>query len=216
MSAPQNQAELRFVLGMIDFFIQFPQIWLNTLLHLITCYRKTVPGPGLPTCKQHLKNSKQSLVTLPILATYDPSIPLGLSCDASEKGLGACLDHVMENGKERSLRYASKCLISSKRNYSQIEKEGLPIVFGTHKFRHYLLGKKFPLRTDHRPFVSLLDVIKVTAPTCSSSRLVRWAFKLSQFDYQIVYQSSASHGNADCLSHLPVNSDDKFDEFRKH
>ena len=53
----------------------------------------------------------------------------------------------------------------------------------------------------------------VTTPTHSSSRLVSWALQLSQFDYEIVDQISASHRNADCLSRLPVSPDDEFDEF---
>ena len=140
---------------------------------------------------------------------------MGLSCDASEKGLGTCLYHVMEDRRERPIAYASKCLTPAERHYSQSEREGLSIVFVTQKFRHYLLGHKFQLWTDHRPLISLFDVTKVTTLTRSSSCLVRWALQLSQFDYEIVYQSSASHGNADCLSCLPVSSDDKFGEFSR-
>ena len=123
--------------------------------------------------------------------------------------------HVMEDGKERPITYASKCLTPAERNYTQIERECVSIVLGTQKFRLYLLGHKFQLRTDHRPLVSLFDVTKVTTPTCSSSRLVRWALQLSQFDYEIVLSSSASRGNAGCLSPLPVSSDDEFDEFSR-
>ena len=118
----------------------------------------------------------------------------------------------MENRRERPIAYASKCLTPAERNYSQIERKGLSIVFGTHKFRHYLLGQ---LRTHHRPLVSLIDATKLTTPTRSNSRLVRWALQLSQFDYEIVYQTSASHGNANCLSRLPVSSDDEFDKFSR-
>ena len=106
-----------------------------------------------------------------------------------------------------------KTLTKSEKNYSQIEKEGLSIILGVQKFRHYLLGRKFLLRTDHRPLVSLFDVIKVTTPTRTSSRLARWALQLIQFDYDIEYRRWADHGNADCLSRFPVGDDLEFEEF---
>ena len=42
-----------------------------------------------------------------MLAHYDVTKPLKLFCDASPNGLGACLVHVMPNGEERSVAYAS-------------------------------------------------------------------------------------------------------------
>jgi hypothetical protein len=69
-------------------------------------------------------------VPLPILSKYDTEILVGLSCDASEKGIRACIFHITEEGTERPIAYASKTLTTSERNYSQIKKEGLSIIFG--------------------------------------------------------------------------------------
>jgi hypothetical protein len=52
-----------------------------------------------------------------------------LQCDASDTGLGATL---MQNGQP--VAYASRFLTKTERNYAQIEKELLAIVFGTEKF----------------------------------------------------------------------------------
>ena len=109
------------------------------------------------------------------------SLPVGLACDASEKGLGVCLFQVTE-GKEHPVAYASKSLTKAERNYSQIELEALSIIFGTRKFRHFLLGRKFALRTDHRPLLTVFDPTKLTTPTRTSGRLARWALQLSQYD----------------------------------
>ena len=68
-----------------------------------------------------------------VLAHYDPSLPIKLDCDASAVGLGAVLSHTFPDGTERPIAYASRTLSAPERNYSQIEKEGLALVWGVKK-----------------------------------------------------------------------------------
>lgn len=85
---------------------------------------------------------------------YVPGLPVGLSCDADEKDIIHWCVHVSSHpgwhGEERHIEYASKTLTMAERNYSQIEKEGLSIVFGLQKIRHYILGRKLLVHADHR------------------------------------------------------------------
>ena len=81
---------------------------------------------------------REKLTSLTVLAMYDPALPLFLACDASDKELGACIFQHNSAGQEQVFEYASKTLTKAERNYSQIEKEELSIIYGVQKFRYYL------------------------------------------------------------------------------
>ncbi len=155
---------------------------------------------------------KNSLTSSQVLCHYDPSKPLILTCDASSVGLGACLSHVFPDGSEKMITCVSKSLNSAERNYSQIEREGLAIVFGVRKCHKYLWGRRFTLVTDHKPLVSIFGDKKGVSSVVAG-RLQRWALFLSSYSYHVQYKKSALVGNADSLSRLPNGQDTTFEEF---
>ncbi len=105
----------------------------------------------------------------------------------------------MLDQSERPIAYASHTLTSSERNYSQIEKEALSLIFGVKK---YLYGRKFVLATDHKPLTTILGP-KKGIPVMAAARL---AVILSAYTYEIEFRLTGQHGNADGLSRLPIRS----------
>ena len=81
-----------------------------------------------------------------VLTHYNPVLPLQLAGDASAYGVGAVISHVMGDGYEWPIAFASRTLSLSKKNYSQIEKEALSLIFGVKKFHSYLYGRQFTLK----------------------------------------------------------------------
>ena len=60
---------------------------------------------------------KELLSAADVLAHFDPSLPLGVACDASAVGIGATLFHRYSDGSERPIGNISKTLTVGQRNY---------------------------------------------------------------------------------------------------
>ncbi|XP_026329120.1 uncharacterized protein K02A2.6-like [Hyposmocoma kahamanoa] len=145
---------------------------------------------------------KRLLVEAPVLAHYDPERDLVLTCDAGPRGIGAVLATRGNGagGRERVLAYASRALTPPEINYSQIHKEALAIIFAVKKFHQYIYGRRFVLRTDHKPLVSIFGPGQ-GIPSMTASRMQRWALILSAYDFDIEYVKSDDN-TADALSRL--------------
>ena len=114
------------------------------------------------------------------------------------------MSHQTADG-ERPICFASRSLTKAEQNYSQLDREGLSIVWAVKKMSDYIYGRHFTLVTDNRPIAAILSPNKATPPMVAA-RLQRWASFLSGYDYTIEQCSTQKHANADFLSHFPLSS----------
>jgi transposase InsO family protein len=202
MRQPSNVSELRSFLGTVNFYAKFiPNLQPRcACLHELT--KKAVPWFWSEQCDKAFNDLKAALTSSDTLMHYDPNLPLILMTDASEVGIGAVLAHRIPGGTEMPVAFASRILQDNEKKYAVIEREALSIIYGVTKFQQFLLGRRFILRTDHKPLQTLLGS-KTALPKVAANRLNRWSIILSAYNYEIEYIAGSSNRTADVLSRLP-------------
>ena len=200
---PRDVKELHSFLGLVNYYGKFIRQLSSLAQPLNRLLCKGVQWAWDPACQKAFKQLKDRLASSEVLVHYDTKLPLRLECDASAYGVGAVLSHKFPDGTERPIAYASRTLSSAERNYAQIEKEGLALIFGVIKFHKYVYGRPFTLVTDHKPLLAILGS-KKGLPTLAAARMQRWAVLLLGYHYELEFRFTHHHGNADGFSRLPL------------
>ena len=202
---PKNQQQLRAFLGLVNYYGKFLPTLSTTTHPLNQLLQHNSKWAWSKDCQAAFQTLKQQSSSEPVLAHYDSSLPLKLACDASPYGVGAVISHIMPSGEEKPIAYGSRTLSKAERNYAQVEKEALAIIFGIKKFHQYVYGRKFLIVTDHKPLTMILSP-KASLPTLAAARLQRWAITLSAYHYEIEFRPTKQHANTDSLSRLPLEN----------
>ena len=114
------------------------------------------------------QKAKSMLTSDSILVHYSNTAELLLAADTSPYGVGAVLSHRFNDGTEKPVAYASRSLSKAEKNYSQLDKEALAIVFTVTRFRQYLAGRHFVILSHHKPLQHLLAADKAVPAMASA------------------------------------------------
>ena len=208
---PNNVKELRTFLGAVTFYSKFLKNLSQTSSCLNALLKKGIEWKWDNECESSFLKIKSMLTSSPILDHYDPKLPLTLVTDAGPEGLGAVL---CQGELEKPVMFVSRSLSTSEKNYSQIDRECLCIIFAFERLRQFLLGRKFKLVTDNKP---LSSIISGNLPALAASRIQRWVLKLCEYNYTVEVRRSEQIPVADWLSRLPYSyscsSPDEKDDF---
>lgn len=211
---PTCKSELRSLLGLVSHYRKYLPNMTTLCNPLNKLLQKEQPFVWSQACEAAFRKLKELLTTRDLVLThYDPDKRLFLAVDASPVGLGAVISHPSSVG-ERPIAYASRSLSPAEKNYSQIEREALAIVFGLQKFHQYLYGRRFTLVTDNKP-LSLIFGSKKGIPVMAATRIQRWAIQLAAYNYDIQHRPSTKNCNVDCLSRLPLRDTHESDSFNQ-
>jgi hypothetical protein len=185
-------------MGLANYYGHFVHNFASKADQINKTLRKTNEPFYFPIeAERAFRQIKKSLAKAPCLRRPDFSKEFSLHTDACSTGLGAILSQRNEKGQEVVISYASRATIGNEKNYGATNLELLAVVWATEHFKHYLLGRRFLLHTDHSALKSLFKSTEI------SGMQARWVMKIQQFIINIVIKPGRKLGNADALSRRP-------------
>ena len=183
--APTNTTQLRAYLGLLNFYRRFLPQAASMLEPLNKLVRSNVPWSWGKEQAAAFAASKEALLQSDVLVHFDPKKPLVVEADSSAYDIGAVLYHSID-GEERPICLASRTLSPAERNYAQLEKEALAMIFALRKFHYYLWGQgNFTLVTDQKPFLGIFSPNK-GIPSQDVSSVGHYFYKPTISSYAIV------------------------------
>ena len=192
---PKDKTEVRSFLGLASYYRRFVKGFSKIAAPMTDLLKgKNNIINWTPECESSFQTLKSLLTQTPVLTIMDPLKGNIILCtDASDLAIGAVL---MQDKK--IIAYESRKLNSAELNYPVHEKELLAVIHSLKIWRHYLLGLKFKIQTDHESLRYLS-----TQPHLSR-RQCRWMELLQEFDFEIEYVKGKENVVADALSRRPL------------
>jgi len=142
--SPKNRKAVRGFPGLIGYYRKFIKKYGELPRPLTQLLKKDVFGWS-PLAEDSFEELKKAMTRAPVWALPDFSKGFVIECDACGSGIGAVLM------QERCpIVYFSQALQGRNLQLSTYEKEMLALVIAVQKWRPYLLGSHFIIRTDHQ------------------------------------------------------------------
>jgi hypothetical protein len=189
---PSNVSEVRSFLGMAGYYHRFIKGFSSIARPMIEILKKDNKFVWTPKCEESFQIIKKKLTTAPVLTLPDIHQSFVIFCDASRQGLGCVL---MQN--EKVIAYASCLLKPHEQNYPTHDLELAAIVHALKIWRHYLIGNKCHIFTDHKRLKYIFTQPDLNLPHR------RWLELIKDYDIEIHYHPGKPNVVADALSRKP-------------
>jgi hypothetical protein len=182
-------SDIRSFLGLAGYYRRFIEGFSKISKPITKLLEKDKQFKWTPACEASFQELKKRLNTAPVLVMPDMEKPFSIYCDASGQGLGCVL---MQDG--HVVAYASRRLRKHEVNYSTHDLELVTVVHALKIWRHYLMGKRCELYTDHKSSKYIFTQSNL------SHRQRRWLELIKDYDLGINYNPRKANVVADALS----------------
>ncbi|CAH9069202.1 unnamed protein product [Cuscuta europaea] len=177
MEPPRNVKEVQRLTGHLAALNRFLSRSAERALPFFQIMRKANSFKWTTECQEAFDELKRYLSSPPVLSKPKAGETLFLYLGVSTSAISSVLIREDE-GVQKAIFYISKTLREAELRYSPIEKTVLAIVHTVKKLGHYFQAHAVHVLTQ-QPLGALMR-----SPT-SSSRMVKWAIFLSQFQIEI-------------------------------
>lgn len=193
---PSTVKQLRGFLGLTGYYRRFIEHYASVAGPLTELLKKD-SFAWSPAATDSFDAFKRAMTSAPVLRLPDFTRTFYLETDASDFGIGAVL---LQDG--HPLAFFSKKLGPRRRVSSTYHKELYAIVEAVQKWRQYLLGREFVIRSDQKSLKELLQQVIQTPDQQFYAR------KLMGYKFRIEYKTGASNKAADALSRRDMEAPD--------
>jgi hypothetical protein len=187
--APTSVGDIQSFLGLAGYYRRFIEGFSKVSNPMTELLKKDRKFEWTPACEASFHVLKKRLTTAPILVMLDMEKPFSIYCDASGQGLGCVL---MQDG--HVVAYASRQLRKHEAHYLTHDLELAAVVHAFNIWRHYLMGKRCELYTDHKSFKYIFTHSKLKL------RQRRWLELIKDYDLRINYHLGKANVVVDALS----------------
>jgi len=195
-----NRSAVRSFLGLINFVRAFCYHESEVAEPLNRLLKKDVPFVCGEEQRQAFEKLKQLVTEAPVLSFFIPGRPTRVDTDASRNATGGVIWQEQEDGEWRPVGYFSKTMTPTERAYPIQDRELLAVVQTLEHYEPELLGTRFFVVTDHQA------LLYWSTKRLLSTRQVRWADFLANFDITFQYRRGKDNVVADALSRKTVET----------
>lgn len=200
-STPKSASDVRRFIGLAGYYHRFVNKFAEIAAPLYAAMAKMSDFTWTEIHETAFRRLIDSISSAPVLRIPDFSKPFIVTCDASVIAVGSVLSQIFHDG-EHPIAFYSHKLESAESRYPSHELELLAIVKSLERWRCYLEGSKFIVKTDHE------SLRYVRRQKQMSRRMYRWVELLESFDFDfsIEYQPGRSNVVADALSRMQLSA----------
>lgn len=191
---PVSIKQLRGFLGLTGYYRRFIQGYAHVAAPLTDMLKKD-KFHWTEEATEAFKKLKMAMTKAPVLRLPDFETTFIIETDASNIRIGAVL---MQH--EQPIAFFSKKLGQRLQGASAYHRELYAIVEAVYKWRQYLLGRFFIIRTDHK---SIKEILQQIIQTPDQQMYVR---KLMGYNFKIEYKPGSSNKVVDALSRKDEHS----------
>ena len=171
MENPHNHKASASISQVKDYYRKFVNNYGKITTPLTRLLKKDASS-WTPEATKAIEHLKEAMCQAPVLATPNFTKTFIVECDASGNGIGVVL---MQEG--RPVAFESRPIKGKYLQKPIYQKEMLAILHALKKWRHYLLGRDFKVKTDHDSLKYFLEQI------LSSEEKKKWVTNLLGYDF---------------------------------